>query len=216
MIEILSRPLPKKQITKLLLVDLFVILVLMVFPGRNSWNSYVRARNALNEQVTIQGEYAMRLRQARQAVSQQPILLGEIRGDMALLTEEEQRLRPPSDAATILEEIRDLVLGRGVNLLNLNQLEPRIEASYQVQQIALSVQGTYNELLQLMHTIRHQKTFLITDRMSLEIAVPDDRNPQLTLEANISTILVEDLTPFSEISRMLGDSTLTAGEGFNE
>lgn len=216
MVEILSRPMLKKQISKLLLVDMIVILVLLLIPGRNSWNSYSRARNAYNEQVTIQREFTMRLRHASDAVRQQPVILGEIRGDMALLTEQEQRLRPHSDAATILEEIRDLVLGRGVDLLNLNQLEPRIDAGYQVQQIALSVQGTYNELLQLMYTIRHQKTFLITDRMSLEIAEPDDRYPQLTLEANINTILVKDLIPFSEISRMLGDSTLTAGEGYNE
>ncbi len=216
MIEILSRPMPKKQIIKLLLVDLIVIMVLLVFPVRNSWNSYSSARNAYKEQVTIQGEYAMRLGQANNAVRLQPVLLGEIRGNMALLTEEEQRLRPPSDAATILEEIRDLVLGRGVTLLNLNQVEPRIEVGYQVQQIVLSVQGTYNELLRLMHTIRHQKTFLITDRMSLEIAVPDNRNPQLTLEANINTILVDNLTPFSEISRMLDDLIQTEGERYNE
>ena len=216
MIEILSRPMPKKQIGRLLMVDLIVILVLLVLPGRTSWNSYIGARDAYNEQVTIQSGYASRLIQARQAVTQQPILLGEIRGTMALLTEEEQRLRPPSDAATILEEIRDLVLGRGVNLVNLTQLEPRIESSYQVQQIVLRVEGTFNELLRLMHAIRHQETFLITDRVTLQIAVPDDRNPQLTLEANISTILVENLTPFSEISRMLGDSTLTAIEGYNE
>ncbi len=216
MIEILSRPMPKKQIGRLLMVDLVVILVLLVLPVRTSWSSYVRARNAFKEQVTVQGEYAMRLGQARQAVKQQPVVLGEIRGAMALLTEGEQRLRPPSDAATILEEIRDLVLGRGVTLLNLTQQEPRIEASYQVQQIVLSVQGTFNELLRLMHAIRHQETFLITDRMSLQTAVPDDRNPRLTLDANIRTVLVENLITFSEISRMLGDSTLTASEGYDE
>ena len=216
MIEILSHPMLKKQISRLLMVDLIVILVLLVFPGRTSWSNYIKAKNAYKEQVTIQGEFAMRLGQARQAVRLQPILLGEIRGAMALLTEGEQSLRPPSDAATILEEIRDLVLSRGVNLLNLTQQEPRIEASYKVQQIVLSVQGTFNELLRLMHAIRHQETFLITNRMILEISEPDDRNPQLTLLANISTILVENLTPFSEISRMLGDSTLTASEGYNE
>ena len=216
MIEILSHPMPKKQISRLLMVDLIVILVLLALPVRTSWSSYIGARNAYDEQVTIQGEYAMRLGQARQAVRQQPVLLGEIRGAMALLAEGEQHLRPPTDAATILEEIRDLVLGRGVNLVNLTQQEPRIESSYQVQQIMLIVEGTFNELLRLMHAIRHQETFLITNKVILQIAEFDDRNPQLTLEANISTILVEDMTPFSEISRMLGDSTLTTSEGYNE
>ncbi len=207
---------PKKQISRLLMVDLIVILVLLVLPVRTSWSSYIGAKNAYDEQVTIQGEYVTRLGQARQAVRQQPVLLGEIRGAMALLAEGEQHLRPSSDAATILEEIRDLVLGRGVNLVNLTQQEPRIESSYQVQQIVLIVEGTFNELLRLMHAIRHQETFLITNRVILQIAEFDDRNPQLTLEANISTILVEDMTPFSEISRMLGDSTLTTSEGYNE
>ena len=216
MIEILSRPLPKKQIGRLLMVNLVVILILLAVPVRTSWNGYKRARDAFKEQVTVQGGYALRLGQARLAVTQQPVLLGEIRGAMALLTEGDQRLRPPSDAATILEEIRDLILGRSVDLLSLSQQEPGIESGYQIQQIVLTVQGTFNELLRLMHAIRHQETFLITDRMSLQIAVPDGRNPRLTLDANISTILVENLTPFSEITRMLGDSTLTAGEGYNE
>ena len=207
---------PKKQISRLLMVDLVVILFLLAVPGRSSWNSYNRARKAYEEQVTIQGDYARRLGQARQAVIQQPVLLGEIRGAMALLSEGEQSLRQISDAATILEEIRDMVLGRGVNLLNLTQQEPEIESGYQVQKILLTVQGTFNELLRLMHAIRHQETFLITDSMTLQITEPADRNPQLTLVANISTILVESLTSFSELSRMLGDSTLTVSEEYNE
>lgn len=211
MLEILSRPLPKKQIGRLLVVDLVVILVLLALPVRTSWNGYQEARAALKEQERLKGDYALRLGQARRAVHEQPIVLGEIRAAMALLTEGERYLRPPSDAARILEETRDLILGRGLTLVNLSQQDPRRQDEFHEQQIVVSVQGNFRDLLRLMHALQHQETFLIIDRINLRVAEPDERRPVLSLEASLRTILVEEITSFSQITRMLGDSTLTGG-----
>jgi hypothetical protein len=207
MIEILSRPLPKRQISRLLMVDLAVVLVLLALPVRTSWNSYQSARADLREQQRLQGEYAMRLSQAQRAVSDQPIIMGEIRASLALLSGEERRLRPPSDAATILEEIRDLILSRRLNLMSLTQQDPRRQSGFEEQQIVIVVQGSFIELMRLMHALRHQETFMITDRMILSVAEEDNRNPVLTMEANLRTVLVENVTPFRELAAIVGDTT---------
>lgn len=212
MLEILSRPLLKKQISKLLIVDLGVVLVLLAFPVRTSWDGYQQARDDLRDQELLQGDYLMRLRLAQQAVSGQPVVLGEIRAAMALLTEGERRLRPPSDAALILEEIRDLILNRGLELTTVTQQDPRRQAEFEEQQISIAVQGIFTELLRFIHALRHQETFMIVDRMILRVTEPDARRPTLILESSLRTVLVENITPFSEIAGMLGDTTAVEDE----
>lgn len=209
MLEVLSRPLPKQQIGRLLIVDLCVILVLLLLPVRTSWNGYREARTKLRQQEMLKEDYTSRLGRAQQAVQQEPILLGEIRAAMALLSEGKRRLRPPADAATILEELRDLILGRRLDLLNISQPDSREQTGFEERLMVISVQGSFSELVQFLHALRHRETYMVVDRMILQVAEPDDRRPVLTMEASLRTILVEDITPFSQIMSILADSTVT-------
>jgi len=212
MLEVLSRPLPKQQIGRLLIVDLCVILVLLLLPVRTSWNGYREARSRLREQETLEEDYSNRLVQAERAVRQQPILLGEIRAAMALLSEGKRRLRPPADAATILEELRDLILGQRLDLLDISQPDSRRQTGFEERLMVISVQGSFNELVQFLHALRHRETYMVVDRMILQVAEPDDRRPVLTMEASLRTVLVEDITPFSQITSILADSTVSLPE----
>lgn len=203
----LSRPLPKKQISRLLLVDAAVILVLLLIPVRSGWNSYRNARNLLKAQVELRDSFVLRLGAAISAERNKPILLGEIRAATAVLSEGAQRLRAPAEISAILEDLRDLARGAGLSRIGINPGEIMRQTGFQDQGMILTAYGRYRNLLRFLHGLRNHRTFLIVEGLGLRVDEEHSSRPVLRLELNLRTFLVEDIMPLNQIVEMVADTT---------
>ncbi len=209
----LSRPLPRKQISRLLFIDLAVIVVLVVFPVRSGWIEYRNAKMALTEQEEIAEGWEMEILMAARAERDRPLLIGEIRAASAQFSRSSQSIRSQSAVAAILEEVRDLA--RRMNLdgvaITPRGLDP--QTGFQFHEMTVAVTGTFSEHLRFIHALQNQASLYIVFSMVLRVQTVDSRSPQLRMELGLRTVLVEDLIPLSEINRLVtelaADSTAT-------
>lgn len=205
MFETLTRPLPKKQISRLLFVDLAVILVLIVFPVRSGWSSYNNAKAALLEQQSYEAQYLRQFGAAMRAQNNRPLALGEIRAASSMLSEGVQSLRSPGEVAAILEEVRDLA--RRMNLDGVTvaprNLDP--QTGFQLHEMIVSSVGTFKEHLEFIHALRNQTSLFMVSRLTLRVETEHPRTPQLRMELGLRTVLVEDLIPMEEINRIVAE-----------
>jgi Tfp pilus assembly protein PilO len=205
----LSRPLPKKQISRLLLVDAAVIIVLLAMPVRMGWKGYQTSRDQLHAQEERRDHFMAQVGLAERAERQQPVLLGEIRADIDLLTETTRRLRPPVQSPAIMEEIRDFARQSGLERVSVQPRPMQTFEGFYRQPLFLTGYGSYSEILRVIHALRNRDTFLITETLTIRIEEADERNPVLRMELILHTLLAEELMPMSEITRVLADTTGT-------
>jgi len=208
MFETLSRPLPKKQISRLLFVDLAVILVLIVFPVRSGWTSYNNAKAALLEQEGYQGRYAFDLAQALQAGKDRPLVVGEIRAASTMLSEGSQSLRSPGEVASILEEVRDLARRMSLDGVSVTPRNLDPQTGFQLHEMIISAIGTYREHLNFVHALRNHTSLFMISTLTLRVETEDPRAPQLRMELGLRTVLVEDLIPLEEINRIVAEQSV--------
>ena len=199
MFETLARPLPKKQISRLLSVDLAVILVLIIFPVRSGWISYTNAKEALLEQEGMQGQYALDLAAAMQAGKDRPLVVGEIRAASTMLSEGSQSLRSPGEVASILEEVRDLARRMSLDGVSVTPRDLNPQIGFQLHVMNISAVGTYKEHLNLIQAL--------ISTLTLRIDTEDPRTPQLRMDLGLRTVLVEDLIPLLEINRIVAEQS---------
>jgi len=143
----LSRPLPKRQISRLLLVDAVVILVLLAIPVRTGWKGYQTTRDQLVAQENRRNSVVAQLGDARRAEREQPILLGKIRANIDLLTETTRRLRPPSQSPAIMEEIRDFARRTGLERVNVQPRPVNEFEGFYRQPLILTASGSFTEIV---------------------------------------------------------------------
>lgn len=210
MLGTLSRPLPKRQIGRLLMVDAAVIVVLLAVPVRRGWNDYAEAKRLLGDQVTARFEYMNRLGKAKLAETERPVRLGEIRGALDILAGEGRHLG--SEGPAILEELHTLSSERGLTQIVLDRLPPSIEEGYQIEGYVLNIQGRFERLLRFLHDLRNLKTYFIVERFNVRIAEEHDRNPTLVLELTLRTIVVEELLLDTVIEMAVDTTAAPAGE----
>ena len=209
MFETLSRPLPKKQISRLLIVDLAVILVLVVFPVRSGWLSYRDATDALLAQEALAEDYSLQIGEASQAERNRPLIIGEIRAATAALTRGMQSLRAPGEIAAIFEEIRDLTQRVGLENIAVIPGDLSPETGFQQHDMVISALGTYREHLNLIYALRNQSSPFIITTCTIRVEEEHTRTPQLRMTLGVRMILVEDLIPMEEINRLVTE--LAAG-----
>jgi hypothetical protein len=207
MLETLNRPLPKRQIGRLMLVDLGVVLVLLLFPIRTSWKQFGEASRGRRDKQQQQLEYTLRLSQAVQAERLQPTLAGEIRSAVEVLEMNTRRLEQPEDSALIQEDLRRLVEARGLAMIGLSPREPVEGPGYQVRVFNLRTEGSFARHLRLIHDLRSSNVFLAFDRLNLVIANPETRPPGLRMEVELRTVLVPPSLSRQQIAAMLADTT---------
>jgi len=225
MFDTLSRPIPRRQISRLLYVDLAVILVLVIFPVRSGWVAYRAARDARDEQQGITLGWDRQIRQARQADREHPQLIGEIRAASSMLARQSRSLRSPEEVAAILEEVRDLAVRMNLGGVTITPRALEPQTGFQLHEMMVSSTGTYREHLEFIHALRNQTGLFIFSAMTLRVETDDARRPRLRMELGPRTVLVEDLIPLSEIDLIIDeyavgsepDSTAAeAGEGGDE
>ena len=197
----LSRPLPRKQISRLLLVDLAVIVVLVAFPVRSGWIEYRRAKDALTAQEEIAEGWKLEIIEARNAERERPLMIGEIRAAAALLSRSSQSLRSLGDVAAILEEVRDLAGRMNLDGITITPRDLNPQTGFQFYEMTVAVTGTFSEHLRFIHALQNQESLYIFSTMTLRVQTADARRPQLRMELGLRTVLVEDLIPLSEINR---------------
>ncbi len=207
MFETLARPLPKKQISRLLFIDLAVILVLIVFPVRSGWIAWTNAKVALLEQEVLQGGYAFDLAQATQAGRNRPLIVGEIRAASTMLSEGSQSLRSPGEVASILEEVRDLARRMSLDGVTVAPRNLNPQTGFQLHEMVISAVGTYKEHLSFIHALRNHTSLFMISGLTLRIETEDPRTPQLRMELGLRTVLVEDLIPLEEINRIVAEQS---------
>jgi len=207
MFETLARPLPKKQISRLLSVDLAVILVLIIFPVRSGWTSYTNAKEALLEQEGMQDQYAFDLAGAMQAGKDRPLVVGEIRAASTMLSEGSQSLRSPGEVASILEEVRDLARRMSLDGVSVTPRDLNPQIGFQLHLMNISAVGTYKEHLNFIHALRNHTSLFMISTLTLRIDTEDPRTPQLRMDLGLRTVLVEDLIPLSEINRIVAEQS---------
>jgi len=205
----LSRPLPKKQISRLLLVDAAVIIVLLAMPVRMGWKGYQTSRDQLQAQIVRRDRFMAQVGAAEQAERQQPVLLGEIRADIDLLSGATRRLRPPVQSPAIMEEIRDFARQSGLERVSVQPRPLQTFEGFYRQPLFLTGYGSYAEIIRVIHALRNRDTFLITETLNIRVEEADERNPVLRMELTLHTLLAEELMPMSEIIRTLADTTGT-------
>jgi hypothetical protein len=118
-IRTLSRPLPKKQISRLLIVDLVVIVILVAVPINSNYREYRLARTSLETQQQRYTRSNLAVRLARVSEQRIPGTLGEIRAARDILAAHTRRLRHVAESAAIQEQVRDLVGRRQLNFVSL-------------------------------------------------------------------------------------------------
>lgn len=211
MLGTLSRPLPKKQISRLLMVDAAVILVLLAVPVRRGWNGYTEAKRLLEIQTLAKLQYTTRLGEARQAETQRPVKLGEIRGALDILSGEGRHLG--SEGPAILEELHTASNARGIEEIALDRLPPAVQEGYVIEGYILNIQGRFERLLRFLHDLRNLDTYFVLERFNLRVAEEHSTNPTLALEMTLRTIVVEEMLPLDTITEMAIDTTAApAGE----
>ncbi|MFC1500502.1 hypothetical protein ACFL6T_05765 [Candidatus Zixiibacteriota bacterium] len=208
MFETLARPLPKKQISRLLFVDLAVILVLVIFPVRSGWIAYTNAKAALLEQQEYQSSYLTQLSEATRAERNRPTVVGEIRAASMMLSEGSQSLRSPGEVASILEEVRDLARRMSLDGVNVAPRNLNPQTGFQLHEMVISAVGTYKEHLNFIHALRNNSSLFMISSMSLRLETEDPRTPQLRMELGLQTVLVEDLIPLEEINRIVAEQSV--------
>ena len=202
MFETLTRPLPKKQISRLLFVDLAVILVLIVFPVRSGWSSYSDAKAALLEQKSYEARYLGEFDAAMQAQRNRPLAVGEIRAASSMLSEGSHSLRSPGEVAAILEEIRDLARRMNLDGVTVAPRNLDTQTGFQLHEMVVTSVGTFREHLEFIHTLQNQTSLFMVSRLILRVETEHPRTPQLRMELGLRTVLVEDLIPLEEINRI--------------
>lgn len=210
MIDTLNRPLPKRQISRLLLVDLAVVVVLVLLPIRTSWRQYNDARQGHQDQQARQRELTLRIGQARQAEREEPTLLGEVRSAAEVLQMNSRRLRTPGESALIQEDLRRMVEGQGLEMIGLTAREPVEQAGFQERIFNLRTTGTFLQHLQLIHRLRHSGIFLAFDRLNLQLADPEARPPGLRMEAELRTVLVPPVISMADLAAVVADTVRVA------
>jgi len=215
----LSRPLPKKQISRLLLVDLAVIVVLVGLPVRTSWNDYTAARNALREQDEERNYYTQQTTLAQGARNQMPVTIGEIRALNDVLQNKTRKMRGAVETADIQEDIRDLVRTRRLTYLGLRPQEPVPYQGFLTRSLTLDVQGTFSRLLRFLYELRNMDSMILVGRVRFERAASTTMpgmpgatasQPQtgdLLLRAELLTVHVDEQISPAEIIRVVTDST---------
>lgn len=217
MIGTLSRPLPRRQIGRLLLVDLVVILILVGFPVRTNWDNYAAARKALRDQEVAQSSFTLRVARAQQARHRVPVMIGEIRAGSDLLSRRRRKLRAVFETADIQEDIRDLVRRRRLTYLGMRPQEPTLQEAYQVRSFSLDVQGTFSNLLRFLYELRNMDSMIFVERVRIEQAAASgirgapgassQSTGNLHMRAELRTVLVEQEISVDAISEVLADST---------
>ncbi|MFC1595308.1 hypothetical protein ACFL3X_00130 [Gemmatimonadota bacterium] len=207
MFETLARPLPRKQISRLLFVDLAVILVLIVFPVRSGWIAYNNAKTALLEQQMWQDQYAGEIYLATQADRSRPLMIGEIRAASTMLSEGPQSLRSPGEVAAILEEIRDLARRMSLDGISVAPRNLNPNTGFQLHEMIITAVGTFTEHVAFIHAVRDQTSLFMIPPLILRVETEDPRTPQLRMELGLSTVLVEDLIPLMEINRIVAEQS---------
>ncbi|MFC1627503.1 hypothetical protein ACFL3H_00135 [Gemmatimonadota bacterium] len=205
MFDTLARPLPKKQISRLLFVDLAVILVLIVFPVRSGWIALNNAKAALQVQQGYQTQYLTQIGEATQAGRNRPRVVGEIRAASTMLSEGSQSLRSPGEVASILEEVRDLARRMSLENVNVAPRNLNPQTGFQLHEMVITAAGTFKEHLNFIHALRNQTSLFIVTGLTLRIETEDPRTPQLRMELGLRTVLVEDLIPLEEINRIVAE-----------
>jgi Tfp pilus assembly protein PilO len=210
MLDTLNRPLPKRQISRLLLVDLAVVVVLLVLPIRTSWRQHTEARQGHQDQQTRQTQLTLRIGQARQAEREEPILIGEVRSAAEVLLMNSRRLRQPGESAIIQEDLRRLVERMGLELIGLTAREPLQQPGFQERVFNLRTTGSFQQHLQFIDQIRNSDVFLTFDRLNLQLADPEARPPGLRMEAELRTILVPPVISMADLATILADTLRVA------
>ncbi len=210
MFETLNRPLPKRQVSRLLLVDLVVVVVLVLLPIRTSWRQYSNARQSHLDQQTRQTELTRRIGQARQAEREQPNLLGEVRSATEVLQMISRRLRQPGESAIIQEDLRRLVEGGRLEMIGLTAREPVQQIGFQERLFNLRTTGSFRQHLQLIHQLRNSDVFLAFDQLNLQLADPEARPPGLRMEAELRTVLVPPVISMADLATIVADTVRVA------
>jgi hypothetical protein len=201
----LTRPLPKKQVSRLLYVDLAVILVLLIFPVRSAWSDYRSAKAALEEQESYADRWELDILTARRAERDRPVMIGEIRAAADQLARSNRSLRSPGDVAAILEEVRDLARRMNLENISINPRDPVPQDGFQYHEMTVSVTGTFSEHLRFINALRNQASLYIYSSLTLRVETADARRPQLRMELGLRSVLVEDLMPLAEINRLVNE-----------
>ncbi len=207
--DTLSRPLPKRQIRRLIWVYAAVILVLLALPIRSSYLDYESAREEVDVQQRLRDQYAQQVREARVAEAQKPALLGEIEAAADLLEERSDALRPPEAWPILLEDLREEVGRSGVELLTLSPGEAVEVAGHEVRTVRLRVEGTFEEHLSLLNRIRNYRTLLLGDQLTFQVTTEARRSPSLQMDLAMRTVLAEDPIRLEEVRTLIQETRQT-------
>jgi Tfp pilus assembly protein PilO len=204
----LSRPLPKKQISRLLIVNLAVIVVLLAVPINSNYRDLKLAREAMQDQQRNQTVFNASLRTARDAELRIPGTLGEIRAARDILASHTRRLRHVAESAAIQEQVRDLVGRRQLNFMALRAQAATPYEGFEVQPMTLGVEGSFNRLLGLLHELRNLDTMIQIGRIQLQRAPSvAGGGGGLQMSAELRTVLMEEEASLDEITSILSDTT---------
>lgn len=208
MIGTLSRPLPKKQIGRLLVVDLAVIVLLVAVPIRSNWTEYRLVRRGLATQQQHYEQFTRSLKLARNAEQRIPGTLGEIRAARDILATHTRRLRHVAESAAIQEQIRDLVGRRRLSFMALRAQRATAYEGFEVQPMTLGVEGSFNRLLGLLLELRNLDTMIQVGRIQLQQAPRiAGGSSGLQMSAELKTVLVKEEASLSQITSILSDTT---------
>ena len=204
--DTLSRPLPKRQIRRLVWVYAAVILVLIALPVRSSYLDYQQARDEVDVQEELRERYTRRVQEARLAESRKAALLGEIEAAADVLTARREAVRRPEEWPILLEELRDAVSRSRVDLVSLSPGEVRSVGGHQVRNVRLRVEGSFDGHLRLLNTLRNYRTLLLSDQLTLQVLEEARRSPTLQMEAAYRILMAEDPIRMDEVEQLIEET----------
>jgi Tfp pilus assembly protein PilO len=213
MFEILSHPLPRKQIRRLILVDVCVVLVLVAFPVRIGYLDFQQARREVAAQMQVRDNYLEQLRLARSAESEQPMMAGEIRAAVDQLADRGRRLSAIDDWPVLIQELRQLVDESGLDQATVNTFTPLEGAEYSRHRVALRVEGDFVRILRFLHRLRRHRTYYTVDSVQLQLVDSATRPPRLAMNADLYTVLVPVPLSLPRIQTILADTVAAALPG---
>ncbi|MFO7769065.1 MAG: hypothetical protein R6W82_08965 [bacterium] len=201
--DTLSRPLPKRQIRRMIWVYAAVILVLLALPIRGSYLEYQTAHEEVEAQQRLRDRYTRQVREARVAESQKATLLGEIEAAVDILEERSGAVRRPEEWPILLEELRDAVNRSRVSLLSLSPEEAREAGGHQVRSVRLRVEGGFQSHLRLLNTLRNYPTLFLSDQITFQVTGEARRSPTLQMEVTYRTLLAEAPIRLDEVEALI-------------
>lgn len=205
MIGTLSRPLPKRQIWRLLAVHLSVVLVLIALPIRTSYREYQQVRSDAAIQERLQNNNLSLIQQARQAERDRPAVLGEVAAALDMLQTRTRRIPSPEEWAEVVQGLRDLVQRARLDLISLQFSEPEVVGAMQVRTIRLRAEGNFALILTFLRQLRTNHTLFLIDALDLRSTASATRPPRLVMEVGLRTVFAPEPPPLSSVADMLPD-----------